>query len=101
MVSLLTIIEYRVVLMCMYGIGPVFRTEDLMNLFRNAVIPSSGRSKSPPPHISPRNGTFSLSFHPSYTNRSLRQVVVAPLQIMDPIKVLEVVVWDGVFSILI
>ena len=31
------------------GAGPVFRTEDLMNLFRNAVIPSSTRSKSPPP----------------------------------------------------
>ena len=28
--------------------GPVFRTEDLMNLFRNAVIPSSTRAKSPP-----------------------------------------------------
>ncbi|KAF8966026.1 hypothetical protein BDZ97DRAFT_1917734 [Flammula alnicola] len=34
--------------------GPVFRTDDLMNLFRNAVIPStSGRPKSPPP---PRSG---------------------------------------------
>ncbi|PPQ72015.1 hypothetical protein CVT26_007975 [Gymnopilus dilepis] len=30
--------------------GPVFRTDDLMNLFRNAVIPStSSRPKSPPP----------------------------------------------------
>ncbi|KAF8905733.1 hypothetical protein CPB84DRAFT_1844737 [Gymnopilus junonius] len=30
--------------------GPVFRTDDLMNLFRNAVIPStSARPKSPPP----------------------------------------------------
>ncbi|KAH0586846.1 mRNA 3'-end-processing protein RNA14 [Termitomyces sp. J132] len=36
--------------------GPVFRTEDLMNLFRNAVIPSSGRSKSPPPPTPPRTG---------------------------------------------
>ncbi|KAF9460965.1 hypothetical protein BDZ94DRAFT_1238063 [Collybia nuda] len=35
--------------------GPVFRTEDLMNLFRNAVIPSSGRAKSPPPPP-PRGG---------------------------------------------
>ncbi|KIM42654.1 hypothetical protein M413DRAFT_444338 [Hebeloma cylindrosporum] len=29
--------------------GPVFRTDDLMNLFRNAVIPSTSRPKSPPP----------------------------------------------------
>ncbi|KAF9567671.1 Suf-domain-containing protein [Agrocybe pediades] len=30
--------------------GPVFRTDDLMNLFRNAVIPSTtSRMKSPPP----------------------------------------------------
>ncbi|KAG6887539.1 hypothetical protein C0995_014547 [Termitomyces sp. Mi166 len=36
--------------------GPVFRTDDLMNLFRNAVIPSSGRSKSPPPPTPPRSG---------------------------------------------
>ncbi|RDB20367.1 mRNA 3'-end-processing protein RNA14 [Hypsizygus marmoreus] len=39
--------------------GPVFRTEDLMNLFRNAVIPSSGggaRVKSPPPAAPPRGG---------------------------------------------
>ncbi|GLB33223.1 putative suf-domain-containing protein [Lyophyllum shimeji] len=35
--------------------GPVFRTEDLMNLFRNAVIPSSGR-KSPPAPTPPRSG---------------------------------------------
>ncbi|KAF8972103.1 hypothetical protein BDZ97DRAFT_1783153 [Flammula alnicola] len=36
--------------------GPVFRTDDLMNLFRNAVIPStSGRPKSPPPPP-PRSG---------------------------------------------
>ncbi|KAF8999433.1 hypothetical protein BDQ17DRAFT_1361005 [Cyathus striatus] len=36
--------------------GPVFRTEDLMNLFRNAVIPSSNRSKSPPPPPAHRGG---------------------------------------------
>ncbi|EGO01439.1 hypothetical protein SERLA73DRAFT_166004 [Serpula lacrymans var. lacrymans S7.3] len=29
--------------------GPVFRTDDLMMLFRNAVIPSSTRRPSPPP----------------------------------------------------
>ena len=31
-------------------IGPVFRTDDLLNLFRNAVIPSmsTSRAKSPP-----------------------------------------------------
>jgi cleavage stimulation factor subunit 3 len=30
-------------------IGPVFRTDDLLNLFRNAVIPSmTTRAKSPP-----------------------------------------------------
>ncbi|KAG5340689.1 hypothetical protein C0989_000732 [Termitomyces sp. Mn162] len=37
--------------------GPVFETEDLMNLFRNAVIPSSGRSKSPPLPTPPRTGS--------------------------------------------
>ncbi|PBK72172.1 Suf-domain-containing protein [Armillaria solidipes] len=40
--------------------GPVFRTEDLMNLFRNAVIPSSSssraRSPPPPPPVPPRGG---------------------------------------------
>ncbi|KAG6837133.1 hypothetical protein H0H93_014038 [Arthromyces matolae] len=35
--------------------GPVFRTEDLMNLFRNAVIPSSTRARTPPP-TPPRTG---------------------------------------------
>ena len=39
--------------------GPVFRTDDLMNLFRNAVIPSSSRSKSPPPPPPPRSGAYS------------------------------------------
>ncbi|ETW84749.1 hypothetical protein HETIRDRAFT_473483 [Heterobasidion irregulare TC 32-1] len=35
--------------------GPIFRTDDLMQLFRNAVIPSvSGRARSPPPP--PRGG---------------------------------------------
>ena len=42
-------------------IGPVFRTDDLLNLFRNAVIPSmtSSRAKSPPrsgPSSSPYKG---------------------------------------------
>ncbi|TFK35087.1 hypothetical protein BDQ12DRAFT_706778 [Crucibulum laeve] len=36
--------------------GPVFRTDDLMNLFRNAVIPSSNRAKSPTPAAPPRSG---------------------------------------------
>ncbi|KAF9530907.1 hypothetical protein CPB83DRAFT_919848 [Crepidotus variabilis] len=38
--------------------GPVFRTDDLMNLFRNAVIPSTSasRPKSPPPP--PRGKTY-------------------------------------------
>jgi cleavage stimulation factor subunit 3 len=35
--------------------GPVFRTDDLMMLFRNAVIPSSTRVRSPPPGP-PRGG---------------------------------------------
>ena len=30
-----------------------------MNLFRNAVIPSSNRSKSPPPPPPPRSGAYS------------------------------------------
>ncbi|TFY78801.1 hypothetical protein EWM64_g5207 [Hericium alpestre] len=34
--------------------GPVFRTDDLMQVFRNAVIPSSTRGRSPPPP--PRGG---------------------------------------------
>ncbi|KLO08580.1 Suf-domain-containing protein [Schizopora paradoxa] len=29
--------------------GPVFRTDDLLQLFRNAVIPSGTRARSPPP----------------------------------------------------
>ncbi|KAL9712323.1 mRNA 3'-end-processing protein rna14 [Leucoagaricus gongylophorus] len=37
------------------GSGPVFRTDDLMSVFKNAVIPSSNtRMRSPPP--SSRNG---------------------------------------------
>ncbi|KAG6841341.1 hypothetical protein C0991_012166 [Blastosporella zonata] len=36
--------------------GPVFRTEDLMNLFRNAVIPSSRPKSPPPPPTPPRSG---------------------------------------------
>jgi len=35
--------------------GPVFRTDDLMMVFRNAVIPSSTRPRSPPPGP-PRGG---------------------------------------------
>lgn len=30
-------------------VGPIFRTDDLMMLFRNAVIPSATRRPSPPP----------------------------------------------------
>ncbi|KAF5371988.1 hypothetical protein D9615_008143 [Tricholomella constricta] len=41
--------------------GPVFRTEDLMNLFRNAVIPSSGRSKSPSGPTPLRSASFGVS----------------------------------------
>ena len=38
--------------------GPVFRTDDLLNLFRNAVIPSmTARPKSPP--LPPRSGQSS------------------------------------------
>jgi hypothetical protein len=34
----------------MCGAGPVFRTDDLMQVFRSAVIPSAtGRARSPPP----------------------------------------------------
>jgi len=35
--------------------GPVFRTDDLMMLFRNAVIPSTAKLRSPPP-APPRGG---------------------------------------------
>lgn len=39
------------------GSGPVFRTDDLMSVFKNAVIPSSNtRMRSPPP--SSRNGAY-------------------------------------------
>lgn len=38
-------------------VGPVFRTDDLMQVFRGAVIPSvTGRSRSPPPPPAPRAG---------------------------------------------
>ncbi|KAJ3999710.1 hypothetical protein F5050DRAFT_880660 [Lentinula boryana] len=36
--------------------GPVFRTEDLINLFKNAVIPSTTRPRSPPAPPPPRTG---------------------------------------------
>jgi cleavage stimulation factor subunit 3 len=45
------------------GTGPVFRTEDLLNLFRTAVIPSTpGRPKSPP-MPPPRSGKYLVFFH--------------------------------------
>ncbi|KIK71023.1 hypothetical protein GYMLUDRAFT_33130 [Collybiopsis luxurians FD-317 M1] len=34
--------------------GPVFRTDDLINLFKNAVIPSTTKPKSPPPRSAGR-----------------------------------------------
>jgi len=37
------------VLMSFCFAGPIFRTDDLMMLFRNAVIPSATRRPSPPP----------------------------------------------------
>jgi cleavage stimulation factor subunit 3 len=41
-------------------IGPVFRTDDLLNLFRNAVIPSmTARAKSPPRSNSMSSQPFS------------------------------------------
>jgi len=43
-------------------VGPVFRTDDLMQVFRGAVIPSvTGRSRSPPPP-SPRAGECHYCF---------------------------------------
>ncbi|GAW03677.1 cfia complex component [Lentinula edodes] len=36
--------------------GPVFRTDDLINLFKNAVIPSTTKPRSPPPPPPPRSG---------------------------------------------
>lgn len=42
-------------------VGPVFRTDDLMQVFRNAVIPSSntlGRRSPPPPVVAPRGTVF-------------------------------------------
>jgi cleavage stimulation factor subunit 3 len=36
--------------------GPIFRTDDLMMLFRNAVIPSATRRPSPPPPPAPPRG---------------------------------------------
>jgi cleavage stimulation factor subunit 3 len=43
-------------------VGPVFRTDDLMQVFRGAVIPSvTGRSRSPPP-APPRAGERHLFF---------------------------------------
>ncbi|KAH7916661.1 hypothetical protein BJ138DRAFT_1074533 [Hygrophoropsis aurantiaca] len=36
--------------------GPIFRTDDLMMLFRNAVIPSATRRATPPPPAAPPRG---------------------------------------------
>jgi len=45
------------------NVGPVFRTDDLMQVFRGAVIPSvTGRSRSPPP--APRAGECHYVFPP-------------------------------------
>lgn len=50
-------------------IGPVFRTDDLLNLFRNAVIPSmTTRPKSPP--VPPRSGQSSSFSSESRVRRS-------------------------------
>ena len=47
---------------CGSGIGPVFRTDDLMMLFRNAVIPSTNvaRVRSPPPSAPARSKSATL-----------------------------------------
>ncbi len=45
--------------------GPVFRTDDLMQVFRSAVIPSSsGKPRSPPPP--PRSGKLPLTLSISW-----------------------------------
>ncbi len=53
--------------------GPVFRTDDLMQLFRTAVIPSisSARARSPPP--APRPGMWTTLCHVYVTDSGLRR----------------------------
>ena len=42
--------------------GPIFRTDDLMMLFRNAVIPSATRRPSPPPPPAPPRTRLHILF---------------------------------------
>ena len=54
---LYTVVTASVLYAHVVSVGPVFRTDDLMQVFRNAVIPSSSvaaRGRSPPPP--PRGG---------------------------------------------
>jgi cleavage stimulation factor subunit 3 len=44
-------------------LGPVFRTDDLMMLLRNAVIPSATRSRTPPPASPVRGGNVLFFLH--------------------------------------
>ena len=69
-------------------LGPIFRTDDLMQLFRNAVIPSvSGRARSPPPP--PRGGGSFLTAWPGIFSLILIVQLEDRHQIMDRIRVLE------------
>jgi hypothetical protein len=67
-----------------------------MNLFRNAVIPSSGRAKSPPAIAPPRSGTSILSNMPAFSllNWLLLQEVAHP-QTTDHTKAPEADVAAG------
>ncbi|KAJ3761895.1 Suf-domain-containing protein [Lentinula raphanica] len=48
--------------------GPVFRTDDLINLFKNAVIPSTARPRSPPAASAPpRTGSLCGRPPPDYS----------------------------------
>jgi cleavage stimulation factor subunit 3 len=55
------------------AVGPVFRTDDLMQVFRGAVIPSvTGRSRSPPP--APRAGECQYHFPDSLRYLTTQEV---------------------------